>query len=94
MVVLRAGPVTVGGVTLDNHLLLAAGVLGTTGASLSRMLARGAGGVVTKSIGPLPKDGHAGPCVTLLDNGVLNAMGLPNPSREFTGGFQRSGISR
>jgi len=85
MVVLRTGPVTVGGVTLDNHLLLAAGVLGTTGASLSRILAQGAGGVVTKSIGPVPKDGHAGPCVTLLDNGVLNALGLPNPSREFTG---------
>jgi len=85
MVVLRTGPVTIGGVTLDNHLLLAAGVLGTTGASLSRMLARGAGGVVTKSIGPAPKDGHAGPCVTLLDCGILNAMGLPNPSREFTG---------
>jgi len=85
MVVLRTGPVTVGGVTLDNHLLLAAGILGTTGASLSRVLARGAGGVVTKSIGPQPKDGHAGPCVALLDCGILNAMGLPNPSQEFTG---------
>ncbi len=85
MVELKPGPVTVGGVTLDNHLLLAAGVLGTTGASLSRMLARGAGGVVTKSIGPQPKDGHTGPCVTLLGEGILNAMGLPNPSREFTG---------
>ena len=85
MVVTRTGPVAVGGVTLGNHLILAAGVLGTTGASLSRMLARGAGGVVTKSIGPEPKNGHAGPCVALLDNGILNAMGLPNPSRDFTG---------
>jgi dihydroorotate dehydrogenase (NAD+) catalytic subunit len=84
MVVLRTGPVAVGGVTLGNHLILAAGVLGTTGASLSRMLARGAGGVVTKSIGPEPKNGHAGPCVAVLDNGILNAMGLPNPSRDFT----------
>ncbi len=40
MVVLRTGPVAVGGVALDNHLILAAGVLGTTGASLSRMLTR------------------------------------------------------
>jgi dihydroorotate dehydrogenase (NAD+) catalytic subunit len=85
MVVIRTGPVTVGGVTLENHLILAAGILGTTGASLSRILARGAGGVVTKSIGPQPKDGHAGPCMALLDHGILNAMGLPNPSREFTG---------
>ena len=73
---------------LGNHLILAAGVLGTTGASLSRMLARGAGGVVTKSIGPQPKDGHAGPCVAVLDNGILNAMGLPNPSREFADELQ------
>ncbi|MEN6397186.1 MAG: dihydroorotate dehydrogenase [Methanoregula sp.] len=84
MVVLRTGPVTVGGVTLDNHLILAAGVLGTTGASLTRMLNQGAGGVVTKSIGPQPKNGHAGPCVAVLDDGILNAMGLPNPSKDFT----------
>jgi dihydroorotate dehydrogenase (NAD+) catalytic subunit len=74
----------VGGVALDNHLLLAAGILGTTGSSLARMLSLGAGGVVTKSIGPQPKDGHAGPCLVVLEDGLLNAMGLPNPSREFT----------
>jgi len=83
MVTLRPGPVTIGGVELENHLLLAAGVLGTTGASLSRMLHLGAGGVVTKSIGPHPKEGHSGPCLVVLDDGLLNAMGLPNPSKEF-----------
>jgi len=83
MVSIRPGRVIVGGVTLDNHLLLAAGILGTTGASLLRMLTLGAGGVVTKSIGPLPKDGHAGPCLVLLEDGLLNAMGLPNPSKDF-----------
>jgi dihydroorotate dehydrogenase (NAD+) catalytic subunit len=83
MVSIRPGPVTLGGVVLDNHLLLAAGILGTTGSSLSRMLSSGAGGVVTKSIGPHPKDGHAGPCLVVLEDGLLNAMGLPNPSKEF-----------
>jgi dihydroorotate dehydrogenase (NAD+) catalytic subunit len=83
MVSIRPGRITVGGVTLGNHLLLAAGILGTTGASLSRMLTLGAGGVVTKSIGPVPKDGHAGPCLVVLENGLLNAMGLPNPSKDF-----------
>ena len=83
MVTLRPGKVTVGGVTLENHMLLAAGVLGTTGASLSRMLSLGAGGVVTKSIGPEPKAGHAGPCLVVLEDGLLNAMGLPNPSKDF-----------
>ncbi len=83
MVSLRPGRVTVGGVSLGNHLLLAAGILGTTGASLSRFLTLGAGGVVTKSIGPVPKDGHAGPCLVVLEDGLLNAMGLPNPSKDF-----------
>jgi len=78
-----AGPVRVGGVELRNHLILAAGILGTTGASLARILKSGAGGAVTKSIGPEPLDGHPGPCLAVLADGVLNAMGLPNPSREF-----------
>jgi dihydroorotate dehydrogenase (NAD+) catalytic subunit len=83
MVSIKPGSVTVGGVTLENHLLLAAGILGTTGASLVRVLTSGAGGVVTKSIGPEPKDGHAGPCLVVLEDGLLNAMGLPNPSKDF-----------
>ncbi|ACL17049.1 dihydroorotate dehydrogenase [Methanosphaerula palustris] len=84
MCVLRSGPVRAGGVALTNHLILAAGVLGTTGASLRRILRSGAGGVVTKSIGPSPMSGHPGPCLAVLEDGILNAMGLPNPSSEFT----------
>ncbi len=83
MVQLQPGPVSAGGVRLDNHLLLAAGILGTTGASLLRILNSGAGGVVTKSIGPYPNAGHHGPCLVRTDTGILNAMGLPNPSKEF-----------
>ncbi|KAF5087550.1 dihydroorotate dehydrogenase [Methanoculleus horonobensis] len=83
MVALYPGPVEVGGIRLRNHLLLAAGILGTTGASLSRILANGAGGVVTKSIGPSPKEGHPGPCLVVVDGGIINAMGLPNPSAAF-----------
>jgi dihydroorotate dehydrogenase (NAD+) catalytic subunit len=83
MVSISLGSVTLGGVVLDNHLILAAGILGTTGSSLKRILSLGAGGVVTKSIGPHPKDGHAGPCLVVLEDGLLNAMGLPNPSKEF-----------
>lgn len=83
MVALYPGPVDIGGVRLKNHLLLAAGILGTTGASLARILANGAGGVVTKSIGPAPKEGHPGPCLIVVDGGIINAMGLPNPSAAF-----------
>jgi len=40
--------------------------------------------VVTKSLGSLPREGHHGPNVVQVDCGLLNAMGLPNPSfREF-----------
>lgn len=88
MVSIRPGAVTIGGVPLKNHLLLAAGILGTTGASLGRLLDCGAGGVVTKSIGPQPKDGHPGPCLVILEDGILNAMGLPNPSRDFVAEVQ------
>ncbi len=81
MVALYPGPIEVGGIRLRNHLLLAAGILGTTGASLARILANGAGGVVTKSIGPSPKEGHppGPPCLVVVDGGIINAMGLPNP---------------
>ena len=63
-----------------NPVMLAAGILGTTGASLKRAALSGAGGVVTKSVGVAPRDGHRGPTVVQVEGGLLNAMGLPNPS--------------
>lgn len=72
------------GLQLSNPILLAAGILGTTGASLCRAARAGAGGVVTKSVGSLPREGHPGPCIVQVEGGLLNAMGLPNPSyRDF-----------
>jgi dihydroorotate dehydrogenase (NAD+) catalytic subunit len=67
---------------MKNPTILAAGIMGTTGAALVRMAHEGAGAVVTKSIGPQPKDGHSNPSMVKLDHGYLNAMGLPNPSYE------------
>jgi len=73
-----------GGLALPNPILLAAGILGTTGASLRRAALAGAGGVVTKSVGSVPREGHPGPTVVGVECGLLNAMGLPNPSyKEF-----------
>jgi len=69
-----------GGLTLKNPTILAAGVLGTTGASLKRVASMGAGAVVTKSIGVEPKLGHHNPSMIRLNGGYINAMGLPNPS--------------
>jgi len=73
-----------GGLKLKNPTILAAGILGTSAASLKRVAQRGAGAVVTKSIGVSPRDGYPGPVLVKTENGFLNAMGLPNPSyREF-----------
>jgi dihydroorotate dehydrogenase (NAD+) catalytic subunit len=72
---------TLTGLKMKNPTILAAGVLGTTGASLCRVaLEGGAGAVVTKSIGSVPMSGHPNPSLVRLDCGFLNAMGLPNPS--------------
>lgn len=65
---------------LRNPTILAAGIMGTTGASLARIAWEGAGAMVTKSIGPEPKAGHSNPSMISLGYGFLNAMGLPNPS--------------
>jgi len=72
--------VDAGGLLLHSPVMLAAGILGTTGASLRRAALAGAGGVVTKSIGTVPREGHSGPTVVQVECGLLNAMGLPNPS--------------
>lgn len=71
--------VEIGGVKIRNPTMLAAGIMGTTGASLKRIAACGAGAVVTKSIGMHPNPGYPGPVMVKLEHGFLNAMGLPNP---------------
>lgn len=50
--------------------------------SMRRMIAGGAGAIVTKSIGIQPREGYANPTVIELESGLLNAMGLPNPGIE------------
>ena len=70
----------VGGIRMESPVMLAAGILGTTGASLRRAALAGAGAVVTKSVGVAPREGHRGPTVVQVEGGLLNAMGLPNPS--------------
>jgi dihydroorotate dehydrogenase (NAD+) catalytic subunit len=46
---------------------------------LKRVYDSGAGAVVTKSLGPVPRTGHINPTVVEVEGGFLNAMGLPNP---------------
>jgi dihydroorotate dehydrogenase (NAD+) catalytic subunit len=61
----------------------AAGVLGISTALLKRVYEGGAGAVVTKSLGPEPRSGHLNPTMVIVEGGILNAMGLPNPGAEY-----------
>ncbi len=71
------------GVTLRNPFLLASGIWGESGSSLAGAWTNGAGGVITKSIGPAPRPGYPNPTVETYGRwGFLNAMGLPNPGIE------------
>ncbi|MCK4757190.1 MAG: dihydroorotate dehydrogenase [Thermoplasmata archaeon] len=71
---------SIAGLRLRNPTMLASGILGQTGQSLLRVAeSGGAGALVTKSIGLESRTGHGNPSVIEVDNGLLNAMGLPNP---------------
>ncbi len=72
--------VEIAGLKLSNPTMLAAGILGMTAASLKEAFVCGAGAVVTKSVGLKPRDGYPNPTVAQVDSGLINAMGLPNPS--------------
>jgi len=68
------------GVNLRNPFLLASGVWGESGESLAGAWSAGAGGVITKSIGSVPRPGYPNPTIEAYERwGLLNAMGLPNP---------------
>lgn len=70
----------VAGLKLKNPTMLAAGILGISGASLKRVAESGAGAIVTKSVGLKPREGYSNPTVVPVECGLLNAIGLANPS--------------
>jgi len=70
--------IEIAGLKLRNPTMLAAGILGLSGASLREVIENGAGAVVTKSVGLKPRQGYPNPAVVQVRCGLLNAMGLPN----------------
>lgn len=64
---------------MRNPLVLASGILGTSPELLERMAVNGAGGVTSKSCGPIPRAGHPNPIVVDWRGGLINAVGLTNP---------------
>ncbi len=71
--------VDIAGIRLGNPTMLASGVLGLSAELMSVAVTGGAGAVVSKSIGPEPRNGFANPTVVQTNYGIINAIGLPNP---------------
>ena len=74
--------VNVGGVRLKNPTMLASGMVGETGGALLSVASAGAGALVTKSVGTEPRNGYVNPTLVELEDGYVNAMGLPGPGIE------------
>ena len=75
--------VSLPGLEMSNPLMLASGIQGGNAAALHRVAATACGGLVSKSIGPEPREMYPGPvCVEAAEGVVLNAMGLPNPGAD------------
>lgn len=85
--------VSIGSVRLDRPGMVASGIMDETGASMVRMLRSGAGAVVSKSVGSVPKPGHPNPNFTETVGGCVNAMGLPNPGIDAFGEEMRTAVS-
>ena len=77
-----AHPISLFGTTFQNPVLLAAGTCGF-GRELSGVVDLEAlGGIVTKSVTRLPREGNAAPRITEFGAGMLNSIGLANPGME------------
>ncbi len=70
---------TLGKFELNNPLVLASGVMGTSPRLLQRIALAGAGAVTAKSCGPQAREGHPNPVMVEWEHGLLNAIGLTNP---------------
>ncbi|MBS7623178.1 dihydroorotate dehydrogenase [Candidatus Bathyarchaeota archaeon] len=70
------------GLSLRNPLILASGILGSSGAMLREVARECVGAVTTKSFGTTAREGYQGPVITEVAAGYLNSLGLPNPGSE------------
>ena len=59
--------------------MLASGIMDEDAGSMKRIFKSGAGAIVTKSIGLEPRPGYLNPTAIEVEDGIINAMGLPNP---------------
>jgi len=74
--------VSVAGIKLENPIVIASGILGTTSGLMKRLSEAGAGAITTKTTTLKPREGNPLPNVYELEFGLVNSMGLPNPGAE------------
>lgn len=70
--------INIAGITLKNPILSASGCFGYGDEASDFFDVNQLGGIVTKSIGLLPRVGHPPPKVTETASGMINAIGLSN----------------
>lgn len=71
--------ITVGGIALQNPVLLAAGTAGYGREVAGVIDLEAVGGIVTKAVSLEPRNGAPAPRVADFDGGMINAVGLANP---------------
>ena len=73
-----------GSITFPRNGVLASGILGVTGSSMSRVAKCGAGGITCKSISKERRKGHPTPVIQAYQHGLVNAVGLSSIGVEDT----------
>lgn len=67
------------GIKMRNPTMLAAGVMGSTAASMNWVFKSGAGAIVSKSFSLEANEGYVNPTSVGVEGGIINAIGLSNP---------------
>ncbi|HDJ89520.1 MAG TPA: dihydroorotate dehydrogenase [Thermoprotei archaeon] len=76
--------VKVGSIIFKNPLILASGILATTGSIIKRISSiSSVGGIVTKSLTYYPRKGYNTPIIVGVKTGLINAVGLTNPGYKY-----------
>lgn len=72
--------INIASLKLKTPFIMASGILGVSGSTLAKAFQAGAGAVVSKSLGPVPRQGYSNPSVIeIFPDTFLNAVGLANP---------------
>jgi dihydroorotate dehydrogenase (NAD+) catalytic subunit len=68
---------------LRNPVIVASGILGLSQSIFDRLYKLGVGGIVSKSISLLPREGYRNPTIVAIDDmSYINAVGLANPGAD------------